>query len=390
MNQTINSVKSDSVMTAPVHFLRKCLLLSVALGVTSAAQAAGISEPPITVYGKVLGAGSALLTEGSVTVTLERQADGQISTVSGILSSIANNGDTLSYSVPIPLEFVPSGSTVSPNTLSLPDVSAGYTLTISVTTAEGERALTDTFTLSPGQLRGYTLQADIDYASADPTYVWLSVPDNIAGWRGYESVVPVSILDAEGVQTYTVAISFDPARAEFVPGSFDASGTLTDTFSSVTVNHDVPGLVTISAAAAAPLPAGGGELLRLRLKVTNAALVYGVIPVNFERTITRLNEGVLTVLADEGSIFINQFPLSTACEQILAVVQAGPGGDLQYDLNGDGLVDVEDYDLCLSNRQDARQPAIDILLGILPNSGQADENGDGMTDASDLLIRVDQ
>jgi len=135
-----------------------CLMMFL----NTAAQAGGIPEPGVVLYGKVTE-GKTLVEQGEIEATYAPVGGEQTGTVKASLHKYIGSEpdeEKYSYRVKIPVETVLPGMNPTPGILPLCDSEMTYTRTITITAGENSKVYTDTVTLAPGGQRGATERRD--------------------------------------------------------------------------------------------------------------------------------------------------------------------------------------------------------------------------------------
>jgi hypothetical protein len=164
---------------------------------------AGIPEPGIIYYGKVLDQNNNLLTSGVLTLSLTNASGETCITINTSLKEIKEGDETYSYSVLIPFETPVPGFPASKNTLPVTKESTTHYRTLSVLNTDIQ--LNDSIDISSENIGNATLL----YVGNIPVVEFQSAIQSVN----------------ENQQTITIPISLDVASYEDIMVPFTISGS---------------------------------------------------------------------------------------------------------------------------------------------------------------------
>ncbi|WP_123043741.1 glycoside hydrolase family 3 C-terminal domain-containing protein [Cohnella candidum] len=274
----------------------------------------------------------ALLTPGTAGSAYEQQLQ------------LAAAGGTEPYAwsvtgLPEGLSFDSASNKIAGTPAAGTDASSPYTVTITVTDADGATAqVTDSLAIAPS-------------ASPEGVKAQLSGAANVSPGAAFSLTYALNSV-TQAVYAQDIQIQYDPSLFEFA-----GADSLIDGVSVVGLKSDTPGLVRILLASQGSehAVAADGNVLRLDWKA---------------KPLTETRTGAFQIVSSILSDGVTETPAGTGTPiqvQITYTIPSVPG-----DLNGDGIVSLSDLALAAANygKSDAK----------------FDVTGDGVVDIQDLVF----
>ena len=131
----------------------------------------------------------------------------------------------------------------------------------------------------------------------------VSAPAETPVQAGGSAVLSLTIDQAAGLQALDLSVGYDAAMLNLTPSDLTAGSLLAGApapWTLVTNRDEQSGKLVVTAYSTQPLPAGGGELLRLTTRPA-AGVTAGSSPVDLEGS---LNEGQLTLTPVDGRVTV--------------------------------------------------------------------------------------
>lgn len=149
------------------------------------------------------------------------------------------------------------------------------------------------------------------------------------------ATVALAISDALDVRGARLAVGIDPGL-EYVSDSVDASGSLTGSWQWI-INDTDPRRLVMSGAGAESLPAGGGILIRFDVELASPHSVScgDEVPLPFDTSLTRLNDGQIPCGTESGLVTINCPPSVTITSPDDGYVHPDPEAQLCFTSEAD-------------------------------------------------------